>query len=287
VTDTLLLALTAGMVAAFNPCGFALLPAYLTLLISRESNVNPISRALVATVAMTAGFVAVFGAFGLVVVPLAITLGTYLSWATVVIGIGLLGLGTWLLTGHEIVLRLPRMTGDAPTRGTASMMLYGMAYAIASLSCTVAPFLAVTTSTFRAENLVAGAAVFVAYAVGMGLVVGVLAVAVALALDGLVRWLRGVMPYVNRISGALLLVAGAYVIYYGVYELRLVSGGATDDPIISIATSVPGDIAEFIADLGPGPIAAALIGLAGLALLIRRLRRAHTLRDSPDLSRNS
>lgn len=215
MSETLLLALTAGMVAAFNPCGFALLPPYLTLLISRESKANPVSRALFATAAMTAGFVAVFAAFGLVVVPLAISLGTYLSWATVIVGIGLVGLGIWLLTGRDLVLRLPRLTGAAPTGGTTSMVLYGIAYAIASLSCTVAPFLAVTTSTFRAENVGAGVAVFVAYAVGMGLVVGLLAVAVALAQDGLVRRLRGVMPYVNRISGGLLVLAGAYVAYYG------------------------------------------------------------------------
>jgi cytochrome c biogenesis protein CcdA len=287
VTDTLLLALTAGMVAAFNPCGFALLPAYLTLLISRESKVNPVSKALIATAAMTAGFVAVFAAFGLVVVPLAISLGTYLSWATVVVGIGLVGLGIWLLTGHEVVLRLPRLTGAAPTGGTASMVFYGIAYAIASLSCTVAPFLAVTTSTFRAQNVGAGVAVFVAYAVGMGLVVGVLAVAVALAQDGLVRRLRGVMPYVNRISGGLFVLAGAYVAYYGVYELRLASGGVIDDPVISAATSIQGAVAGFIADLGPWLIAAALVALVGLGLLVRYLQRVHKLRDSPGVSRNS
>ncbi|WP_347598735.1 hypothetical protein [Acrocarpospora sp. B8E8] len=32
----LTLALTAGLVAAFNPCGFALLPAYLTMLIADQ-----------------------------------------------------------------------------------------------------------------------------------------------------------------------------------------------------------------------------------------------------------
>ena len=32
---TLSLALAAGMVAALNPCGFALLPAYLTLIVTQ------------------------------------------------------------------------------------------------------------------------------------------------------------------------------------------------------------------------------------------------------------
>jgi cytochrome c biogenesis protein CcdA len=285
VTDTLLLAMTAGMVAAFNPCGFALLPAYLTLLINRESQGNPVGRALGASAAMTAGFVAVFGAFGLVVVPLSISLGTYLSWATVIIGIGLFALGLWLLTGHELVLRLPRIAGAAPTGGAASMVLYGITYAVASLSCTVAPFLAVMTSTFRAQSVPAGIAVLVAYAVGMGLVVGILAVAIALAQDGLVRHLRGVLPYVNRISGALLVLAGAYVAYYGVYELRLASGRISDDSVISAATAVQGAVARVIGELGPWLLGAALAALAAIGLIVHRVRRGRRQRPAAPANR--
>jgi cytochrome c biogenesis protein CcdA len=285
VTDTLLLAMTAGMVAAFNPCGFALLPAYLTLLINRESQGNPVGRALGASAAMTAGFVAVFGAFGLVVVPLSISLGTYLSWATVIIGIGLFALGLWLLTGHELVLRLPRIAGAAPTGGAASMVLYGITYAVASLSCTVAPFLAVMTSTFRAQSVPAGIAVLVAYAVGMGLVVGILAVAIALAQDGLVRHLRGVLPYVNRISGALLVLAGAYVAYYGVYELRLASGRISDDSVISAATAVQGAVARVIGELGPWLLGAALAVLAAIGLIVHRVRRGRRQRRAAPANR--
>jgi threonine/homoserine/homoserine lactone efflux protein len=129
--------------------------------------------------------------------------------------------------------------------------------------------------------------VFVAYAVGMGLDVGLLAVAVALAQHGLVRRLRGVMPYVNRISGGLLVLAGAFVAYYGLYELRLASGAIIDDPVISAATSAQGAVAGFIADLGPLALAVALVALVALALLIRRRQSIHKLRDSPGASRNS
>ncbi|MGH8775023.1 MAG: cytochrome c biogenesis CcdA family protein [Jiangellaceae bacterium] len=259
------------MLAAFNPCGFALLPAYLTLLVNQG---YPVGRALAAAAAMTVGFVAVFGAFGLVVVPLALSLGTYLSWATVVVGVLLVLLGGWLLSGREFVVRLPRLGGAAPTDGVASMVLYGVAYAVASLSCTIAPFLAVTTSTFRSDSTAAGVAVFVAYGVGMGLVVGVLAVSVALARDGFVRRLRAVMPYVGRLSGALLLLAGAYVIYYGVYELRLSGGGATDDPVVSAATAVQGAVARFVDRVGPGWVLIALVLLTAVAVAVRRRVRS-------------
>jgi cytochrome c biogenesis protein CcdA len=227
---------------------------------------------------MTSGFVAVFGAFGLVVVPLALSLGTYLSWATVVVGVMLVLLGIWLLSGREVVLRLPHLRGAAPTGGPASMVFYGVAYAVASLSCTVAPFLAVTTSTFRAESTAAGLAVFVAYALGMGVVVGVLAVSVALARDGLVHRMRGVMPYVNRVSGALLVLAGTYVAYYGVYELRQASGNLAEDPVVGAATSVQGALARFIDDLGPWILLAGLVLLLVVGLGIHAVRRRNRMK---------
>jgi cytochrome c-type biogenesis protein len=64
------LALVAGMLAAVNPCVFALLPAYLALLVRGEaaasdhSPVAAVGRALAAAAAMTAGSAAVFGGFG-------------------------------------------------------------------------------------------------------------------------------------------------------------------------------------------------------------------------------
>ena len=55
-------AFTAGMVATVNPCGFAMLPAYLSFFIKGGTTeggtprANPVVRALLITAAMTAGF---------------------------------------------------------------------------------------------------------------------------------------------------------------------------------------------------------------------------------------
>ena len=63
LTD-LLLALTAGMLAAVNPCGFALLPAYLSILVlggNQPGRGTAVRRALVSTGCLTLGFVASSG----------------------------------------------------------------------------------------------------------------------------------------------------------------------------------------------------------------------------------
>jgi cytochrome c-type biogenesis protein len=282
-TSLLSLGLAAGMVAALNPCGFALLPAYLTLLVARGGEggrTAAVGRALAMTAAMTVGFVGVFAGFGLLVVPLALSVERFLPWATVVIGVALVALGAWLLTGRELVLGTPRLRA-APTSSRWSMVWYGVAYAVASLSCTIAPFLAITTSSVVTTGRVAGLAVFVAYGIGMGLVVGTLAVAVALAQVGLVARLRSTLPYVSRLSGGLLLLAGVYVAYYGWYELRVFGGGSADDPVVETALRVQGELTRWVAGLGPATVALVLLALVGLGTGVatvtgRRRRRRPT-----------
>ena len=273
------LAFGAGLVAALNPCGFAMLPAYLALVVRGEDvgRRAAVGRAVTATAAMAVGFVIVFGGFGVLTVSAASTVQRYLPYVTVVIGIVLVAFGVWLLAGREIApLRgVARGARCAPTARLGSMFGYGASYAIASLSCTAGPFLAVTAAGLRGGSTVGAAAVYAAYAAGFTLVVGVLAVAAALANSAVVERLRRIVPYVNRISGALLLVVGIYVGYYGLYEIRLFAGdGNAQDPVIMAAGRVQGAIAGWVHQHGAWPWLAALAVLLAAAVAWRASARA-------------
>jgi hypothetical protein len=171
------------------------------------------------------------------------------------------------------------------------MFTYGMSYAVASLSCTVGPFLAVTAAAFRGGSVRGGMAVYVAYAGGFTLVVGVLAVAAALASSVAVDRVRRIVPYVNRISGALRVFVGVYVGYYGLYEIRLFTGnGNPEDRVIAAAGRVQGAIAGWVHQHGAWPwlVALAVLTIAALAAALRasasaRYRRADraTAGDEP------
>jgi len=264
--DLVGLAFGAGLLAALNPCGFAMLPAYLALVVRGEDvdRHAAVARAVTATAAMAAGFLAVFGGFGLLTVSAAATVQRYLPYVTVVIGIVLVALGIWLLAGREITMLRGAARGArwAPTARLGSMFTYGISYAVASLSCTVGPFLAVPAAALRGGSVLGGMAVYVAYAAGFTLVVGVLAVAAALASSAAVDRMRRIVPYVNRISGALLLVVGVYVGYYGLYEIRLFAGnGNPEDPVIAAAGRVQGAIAGWVHQHGAWPWLVALAAL--------------------------
>ncbi len=275
------LAFAAGLVAALNPCGFAMLPAYLLLVVRGRQSASPLSaagRALAATLGMALGFMTVFGVFGVLTIAAASTVQRYLPYVTVVIGVALTALGAWLLSGRELTGPAPFGPRWAPTARLGSFYGYGVSYAIASLSCTVGPFLAVTGAGLRSGSALNGVGVYGAYIAGLTLVVGALAILTATARSTVVARMRAVLPFVNRLSGVLLILVGAYVSYYGVYEVRLFGANANpEDAVIAAAGRLQGTVAGWVHSHGGWPwvfvLAIALVG--ALAGTWRRRRRGH------------
>ena len=280
--DLVGLAFAAGMVAALNPCGFAMLPAYLALVVRGNGNsvAVAIGRAVAATAVMTLGFLVVFGAFGLLTVALAATVQRYVPYVTVVIGTVLVALGIWLVCGRELTMLVPdrvtRSAAGSPTARLGSMFGYGVGYSVASLSCTVGPFLAVTGAAISGASVAARVGIYVAYAGGFALVVGTLAIVAALAGSALTDRLRRILPMVNRIGGALLILVGLYVAYYGYYEVQLFNaGGDPVDPVVAAAGRLQGALVGWVHEHGSWPwmsvLAASIVGAA--AWIWRRQRQ--------------
>ncbi len=200
-----------------NPCGFALLPAYLARRLGSDGDgrggAEAVGRALLVGAATTVGFMVVFGTIGGAISLGARQLIHALPWAGLTIGIALVVAGAAVLSGRHLAVRLPGIGSGAGRGGLRGDLLFGIGYGTASCSCTLPIFLAATGTAVTGS--VAGSALsFVAYAAGMGTILTALAVAAALSQKGLALALRRVVPYVSRASGALLLLAGAYVVYY-------------------------------------------------------------------------
>ena len=153
---------------------------------------------------------------------------------------------------------------------------YGVGYALASLSCTIGPFLAVTGAGLRGGSIVGSVAIYLAYIAGLTLVVGVLAVAVATASSALTDRIRRILPFVSRVSGAVLVLVGLYVGYYGLHELALINGARAnpEDAVITTAGRLQGLLAGWVHQHGVWPWAVALLALVVGALASTWYRRA-------------
>ncbi len=220
------IAFAAGMVAAVNPCGFAMLPAYLSLYLGTEesgfserSAANRALRALAVGCVVSSGFVALFGLAGIVISAGGTALRSVMPFVGVVVGEALVVLGVWMLLAGRapytaVLGRLATRLGDPRKVGVRGFFVFGLSYGAASLGCTLPAFLAVVGSGFAAGGVVAGAARFLGYGLGMASVLVALTVALAFFKEGLLKWLRGALPYVQSASAILLILAGAYVIFY-------------------------------------------------------------------------
>ncbi len=234
----------AGMASAVNPCGFAMLPAYLGLYMS-EREAKPrgsdeheryvgvywgrsrsagmdmaarLLRALVVGLTVTMGFVVLFAAVGVPIGLGARGIADAFPWIGLLIGVLLTGAGAYLLAGGKLysalAARMSARFGNSGDTGIRSYFTFGVAYGIASLSCTLPIFLAVIGGTFTAETFWESALQFTLYGLGMGSVILALTLGMALFKGAVASGLRRALPYAGPISAAMLLLAGTFIVYY-------------------------------------------------------------------------
>src|SRR2546425_11287472 len=118
--DTVLIgfALSAGAIAFLNPCGFAMLPTYISYFVERNSqlqqrqqnvvssssnsnsnstlrliSVRRLSYGALVGLLITAGFIAIFGLVGLGISAAGIGIVKYFSWIAVLSGVIIIGIG--------------------------------------------------------------------------------------------------------------------------------------------------------------------------------------------------
>jgi cytochrome c biogenesis protein CcdA len=95
-----------------------------------------------------------------------------------------------------------------------SLFIFGVAYGVASLACTLPVFLVVVGTALAAGGVLQAAGQFVVYALGMGTVIAAVVVGAAFFRTAVSRLLRGTLPYLHGLSAALLIGAGVYLVNY-------------------------------------------------------------------------
>lgn len=278
MTPEIPFAAAAGMLAAFNPCGFALLPGYLALFLTAQPTRHGTVRIAVEVgAAVTAGFVAVFGTVGAAVTVLSVGLGPWLSVVTFVAGLVLLVVGVLLLSGRDVGVRLPRAR-LAISGSVSGMIGYGIVYATVSLSCTLPVFLVAVVSVFADSDATVqtGIMAALAYAGGMGLVMTFLALVVGFFGRASLTRARSWTRHVTRASGLVVTLAALYVVYYGWVELGTFDRNEEAPGPVEWVAALSARVSQLVTDLGTVRLLvtlSAILAAAVAAALLTRGRR--------------
>jgi cytochrome c-type biogenesis protein len=243
------IAFVAGVFATFNPCGFAMLPAYLSLAIldSQElrSRRTQIFKALKFSGLMGLGIVGVFAIFSLVIFPISTSIQKYLPYVTSFLGLLILLFGGALIFKGPVLLKKIWSPNVPPTGSWVTYILYGVTFALGSISCTIGPFLAVT-STALGASLVESLLTYIFYGLGFVATISILAIFTALSKDLLIKKIRGAGGALEKFMGGLMALIGLYLIYFGINELAFQYGFGFNQSIADFAFSIQGSIVEFV-----------------------------------------
>lgn len=219
----------AGMVASVNPCGFILLPSYISYILGTEeqgyheaSAARRVFRAVLLGGVATIGFVTVFASVGFIITAGGRWMVAVFPYAGLGIGIAMAALGLWLLSsGRTIGVTAAGLVMAGTDRKLRNVFLFGIGYALGSLSCTLPIFLVVVGSALSSEGFFQAFSQFIAYSLGMGSILVAVSLSVAFLQGNVTLRLRALIPHLHRVSALFLIGAGVYLVYYWVFFAKL------------------------------------------------------------------
>jgi len=279
-------AFVAGMISTLNPCGFAMLPAYLGWLLAAGPEDG--TRVLRVAATVGAGLLGVLTLTGVVISAGVRSVVGWIPWMALMVGTLLVVAGVAQLAGRRWLPTIvgPRRAGVG--KSTLAMAGFGASYALASLSCTLPIFLSLVVAPVTAQSLLESAAVFVAYGAGMVLVVLVLTVAVAAGRARLIGSVRGIGRRLDRASGVVQLLAGGFIVWYWATVL---SAGPVAAASNGLARWLERTSARLAGAAVGHVLVVAAIGFTVMALAVLGSRAAHrgaaSDRDGPAVADES
>jgi cytochrome c-type biogenesis protein len=272
------IALVAGGLAVINPCGFPLLPAFLSYYLGADEERLPraptrVLQGLLVGALVTLGFLGFFALVGLPVTYGVGAIARAVPWLGLATGAALALAGLLTLLGRHLRLSTHLTVQPQRERRLGAMLVFGVGYGAASLGCTLPLFLTLVGASLSGGGKVT---TFLAYGAGMAVVLMALSVLVALAREGAARAVRPLLRHMNRIAGLLLLASGGYLFYYWARLRFGDTATVADDPIVSFGVRFSGQARNFADSNGSLILvcAAVIVAFAVIASVWLRRRRA-------------
>ena len=245
------IAFVVGLTAFFSPCAFPLLPGYITYYFkvgadaqkrkeeaAGEEGTGGASGTSVGRQVRTGfklgsisglGIVLVYFVLGMIFIPLLLLGVTSIEGAITyfkpIVGVILVVMGVLTLFGIAIntgyitapFRRLkdkiwPSKGPKKPTFNTTGLFLYGVGYGSASASCTLPAFLVLVFISVRSGVVIDATITFLVFLVTLWLLMAVVSVLLTVSEERVKAGLMRYYIWIERVTGAVFIIAGAYLI---------------------------------------------------------------------------
>ena len=207
-----------GVLAAVNPCGFVLLPTYLIFFLGTREETElttreRMRRALVVSSGISIGFLAIFFVIGVISRLFTQWIELNAKYASLAIGIVLVIGGARMLTGWTPKFALPQI-GGVQTKTFRATVIYGVAYAVASIGCTIGFLTTAVFGSIALHGFISGVFSILLYGLGMAMLVTALTVSLAFAKTGIVTMIKNRLHIVQRLGAIFVTITGIYLVLY-------------------------------------------------------------------------
>jgi cytochrome c biogenesis protein CcdA len=207
-----------GVLAAVNPCGFVLLPTYLVFFLgTREETELATSermrRALVVSSGISIGFLTIFFVIGVISRLFTQWIELNAKYASLAIGIVLVIGGARMLSGWTPKFAMPQI-GGVQTKTFRATVIYGVAYAVASIGCTIGFLTTAVFGSIALHGFISGVFSILLYGLGMAMLVTALTVSLAFAKTGIVTVIKNRLHIIQRLGAILVTLTGIYLVFY-------------------------------------------------------------------------
>ena len=207
-----------GVLAAVNPCGFVLLPTYLIFFLGTREEPNlktgeRLRRALVVSSGISIGFLAIFFVIGVISRLFTQWIELNAKYASLAIGIVLVIGGARMLTGWTPKFAVPQI-GGVQTKTFRATVVYGVAYAVASIGCTIGFLTTAVFGSIALHGFVSGVLSILLYGLGMAMLVTALTVSLAFAKTGILTIVKNQLHLIQRLGAIFVTLTGIYLVFY-------------------------------------------------------------------------
>ncbi len=218
------LAFFAGVAVFFTPCGIALLPSYIGVLVGEKQHTalsfsKQIKQGVTIGILAGLGMVTVFLSFGIIISIFGNIFAQYAFWFGTITGFALIILGVMMLAGKRTTIQIPH--SFANHNGLFGMYIFGLGYALGGIGCTLPAFLFVVATAFSGESTLSGIANFVAFSVGAMLMMLTISVAAVLSRGAVKKFLGKHMGTIQKLTSVIVILGGIYLIYFQIKAFYL------------------------------------------------------------------